>query len=81
MENNALARLRRNVEELLAAFGAVSVREKQLSDALAKSREQIESLRADVRRYEAEKNRTRKKLDALLKRFDALPVDWEQPSP
>ena len=53
-------------------------RQAQLSAALAKSREEVDRLKAELKQYRTERVGTKRKVDALLKRFDALDVDWEQ---
>lgn len=81
MELNALHRLENDVGRLVAALGRAVERQQQLSAALVKSCEEVDKLRGDLQRYKAQRNDTRKKVDALLRRFDSLEVDWEQVEP
>jgi chromosome segregation ATPase len=78
MKLKALRRLEKGVEELAGRFDKAVERHSQLSSALAKSREQVERLKAELAGYRSERKSTKKKVDALLKRFDSLGVDWEQ---
>ena len=77
MEIKGLQRLEGNVDVLTGRAGEVTERQGQLSAALVKSREEIDSLKAELERYRSERVDTKKKVDALLKRFDTLSVDWE----
>lgn len=78
MESKAILRmgeLESLVENLLTRARSARERQTQLSQALAKSREEIESLKLEVERYKAERTDTRKKVDSLLRRFDSLELD------
>ncbi len=78
MELKALRRLESGVEELAGRLDKAAGRQAMLSRALAKSREDVDRLTAELERYRGERKDTKKKVDALLKRFDALEIDWEQ---
>ncbi len=78
MELKALRRLESGVEELAGRLDKAAERQAMLSRALAKSREDVDRLTAELERYRGERKDTKKKVDALLKRFDALEIDWEQ---
>ena len=77
METQALRRLEKDVGKLLVKYRHAAERQAQLSAALGKSRDEIEKLRAELQRYKSERTDTRKKVDALLKRFEKLDIDWE----
>jgi septal ring factor EnvC (AmiA/AmiB activator) len=76
MELKALRRLEGSVEELVGRLDKAADRQSQLSAALAKSREEVDRLKAEVARFRSERSVTKKKVDSLLKRFDTLDVDW-----
>ena len=76
MELKALRRLEGSVEELVWRLDKAADRQSQLSAALAKSREEVDRLKAEVARFRSERSVTKKKVDSLLKRFDTLDVDW-----
>jgi septal ring factor EnvC (AmiA/AmiB activator) len=78
METKALRRLEDCVEKLVNRLSKAAERQSQLSAALVKSREDFDAVKAELERFRAERNDTKKKVDKLLKRFDALDVDWEQ---
>jgi chromosome segregation ATPase len=77
MEIKGLQRLEGSVDALAGRLGEAAKRQGQLSAALVKSREEIDRLEAELERYRSERVDTKKKVDALLKRFDTLSVDWE----
>jgi len=72
MENKALQRLEDGVRRLIARHGQASTRAAQLAAALAKSREEIERLKAQNFRFKSERAETRKKIDAVIRRVDRL---------
>lgn len=72
MENKALQRLEDGVRRLLARHGQSSTRAAQLAAALAKSRDEIEKLKAKNFRFKTERAEIRKKIDAVLRRVDRL---------
>jgi hypothetical protein len=72
MENKALQRLDDSLRRLLAQHGQSSTRAGQLAAALAKSREEIEKLKAQNFRFKTERAETRKKIDAVIRRVDRL---------
>jgi len=78
METKALRRLEGCVENLIERLNKASERQSQLSAALVKSRQELDAVQAELERFRAERSDTKKKVDKLLKRFDALEVDWEQ---
>jgi len=78
VELNALCRLEEDVGRIVKALERALERQQQLSAALVKSSEEVDKLRGDVQRFKAERNDTRKKVDAILKRFDTLELDVEQ---
>lgn len=72
MENKALQRLEAGVRRLIAQHGQSSMRAAQLAAALAKSREEIEKLKAQNFRFKSERAETRKQIDAVIRRVDRL---------
>jgi cell division protein FtsB len=72
MESKALQRLEDGVLRLIARHGQSSVRAAQLAAALAKSREEIEKLKAQNFRFKTERAETRKKIDAVIRRVDRI---------
>ena len=72
MENKALQRLEDGVRRLIARHGQSSTRAAQLAAALAKSREEIEKLKAQNFRFKTERAETRKKIDAVIRRVERL---------
>ena len=78
MKSKAISRLESDAERLLEALSGSINRQAQLSAALAKSRNEIEKLRADLDRLKRERTDTRKRVDSLIKRFDSLEINWEQ---
>jgi predicted nuclease with TOPRIM domain len=78
MKSKAISRLESDAERLLEALSGSINRQTQLSAALAKSRDEIEKLRADLDRLKRERTDTRKRVDSLIKRFDSLEINWEQ---
>ena len=78
MESKVLQRLEDGVLRLIARHGQSSVRAAQLAAALAKSREEIEKLKAQNFRFKTERAETRKKIDAVIRRFDRIA---ESPEP
>lgn len=72
METKALQRLEAGVHRLIAQHGQSSVRATQLAAALAKSREEIEKLKAQNFRFKAERSDTRRQIDAVIRRVDRL---------
>jgi len=78
MESKALRRLEEDVAKLLAKLRQAAERQAQLSSALGKNREEVEKLRSELQRYKSERADTRKKVDALLRRFEKLDINWEQ---
>jgi len=72
MENKALQRLEDGVRRLIAQHGQSSTRATQLAAALAKSREEIEKLKAQNFRFKTERAETRKQIDAVIRRVDRL---------
>jgi predicted nuclease with TOPRIM domain len=78
MKSKAISRLGSGAERLLEALSGSINRQAQLSAALAKSRNEIEKLRADLGRLKRERTDTRKRVDSLIKRFDNLEINWEQ---
>ncbi len=72
MEIQALRRLEDALHRFKQQHGRALQRQTQLSEALGKSREEMESLRAELLRYKSERTDTRKKIDTLLKRFEKL---------
>ena len=72
MENKALQRLEDAVRRLIARHGQSSTRAAQLAAALAKSREEIEKLKAQNFRFKTQRADTRKKIDAVIRRVDRL---------
>ncbi len=47
-------------------------RSAQLSAALAKSRQELEKLKAENHKFKTERTETRKRLDAVIRKFDGL---------
>ena len=78
MELKALRRLEHGIEKLLESHRRALERQVQLSAALAKTREELERAKGDLERYRRERTDTRKRVDALLKRFESLGIDWER---
>jgi hypothetical protein len=72
MENKALQRLEVGVRQLIARHGQSSTRAAQLAAALAKSREEIEKLKAQNFRFKSERADTRKRIDSIIRRVDRL---------
>lgn len=72
MENKALQRLEAGVRQLIAQHGQSSMRAAQLAAALAKSREEIEKLKAQNFRFKSERAETRKQIDAVIRKVDRL---------
>ena len=72
MESKGLQRLEDGVRRLIAQHGQSSTRASQLAAALAKSREEIEKLKAQNFRFRTERVETRKKIDAVIRRVDGL---------
>ena len=77
MESKALSRLQQDVERLLAQLDEAAQRQVRLTEELGKGGEEIERLRDEIRRYEDERKETRRKLDALLDRFEKLDINWD----
>ncbi len=72
MEIKALHRLEQGLGRLLAEHERVITRQEQLGVALAKSREELERIKAQNHKLKSERTETRKRLDILIKRFDSL---------
>jgi septal ring factor EnvC (AmiA/AmiB activator) len=72
MESKALQRLEDGLRRLVAQHGQASTRSGQLAAALAKSREEIEKLKAQNFRFKTERAETRKKIDAVVRRLDRM---------
>ena len=72
MEIQALRRLEDALQRFKQQHGRALQRQAQLSEALGKSREDMESLRSELQRYKTERTDTRKQIDTLLKRFEKL---------
>ena len=70
MKNKALERLEDGVRRLVAQHGSSSTRAAQLAAALAKSREELEKLKAQNFRFKTERGETRKRIDAVIRRLD-----------
>lgn len=60
------------MRRLIARHGQSSTRAAQLAAALAKSREEIEKLKAQNFRFKTERAETRKKIDAVIRRVERL---------
>jgi len=75
MEFKALRRLERDVGKLVERLRVALERQERLSVALGKAQAEVERLRAEVDRYKRERVGHRKKVDALIKRFDTLNVE------
>lgn len=78
MENKALQRLEEGVRRLAAQHGQTATRAGQLAAALAKSREEIEKLKAANFRFKTDRAEMRKKLDAIIRRVDRLSEPAEE---
>ncbi len=78
MESKALRRLEQDVDRLLGQLQRSAVRQTLLSSALGKNQEELEHLRREVQRYKSERNITRRKIDALLERFEKLDINWDR---
>lgn len=74
MKNNGIQRLEEAVRRLVAQHGQTSTRAAQLAAALAKSREELEKLKAQNFRFRNERSETRRKIDGVLRRIDRLAV-------
>jgi septal ring factor EnvC (AmiA/AmiB activator) len=72
MESKALQRLEGGVSRLLDRRDKGQTRQEQLAAALAKSREEIEKLKAEVFRLRSERTEARKRLDAVIGQVDKL---------
>ena len=72
MESKALQRLEEGVRRLMSQHGQSTTRAVQLAAALAKSREEIEKLKAQNFRFKTERAETRKQIDAVIRRVDRL---------
>lgn len=75
MENQALGRAKDGVRRLLDAYGKAHVRQQQLAAALAKSREELERLKADVHLLQQQRSATRRHVDSLIARLEAMGLD------
>lgn len=74
MKNNGIQRLEEAVRRLVAQHGQTSTRAAQLAAALAKSREELEKLKAQNFRFRNERSETRRKIDGVIRRLDRLAV-------
>lgn len=72
MESKALQRLEEALRRLAGQHGQSSTRAAQLALALAKSREEIERLKAQNFRFRTERTETRKKVDLVIRRLDRM---------
>ncbi|MFT4569234.1 MAG: regulator of replication initiation timing [Candidatus Binatia bacterium] len=72
MESKALQRLEEGVHRLVDERVRARERSEQLSAALAKSRQELEKLKAENHRFKLERTEARKRLDAVIKKFDGL---------
>lgn len=72
MESKGFEHLDRVVRLLMSRKGQSAIRSAQLSSALAKSREEIERLKATTHRLKTEKSETRKQIDAVIRQIDQL---------
>jgi hypothetical protein len=79
MELKALRRLENGIDRMLESHRKALERQNQLSAALAKTKDELERTKAELERYRREKTDTRKRVDALLKRFEGLGIDWGRP--
>jgi len=78
MESKALRRLEKDVGKLLTRVRGALDRQTQLSSALGKNREELERLKFEIQGYKDERASTRKVVDALLRDFDKLDINWER---
>jgi len=76
MESKALRRLRDDIARLMARYRQARERQAQLATALGKNRLEVERLRAEVERYKEERLSTKKQVDALIRRFEELDINW-----
>lgn len=58
-----------------AQHGRALERQAQLSEALGKSRQEMERMRSEIQRFKLERTDTRKQIDSLLKQFASLGID------
>ena len=75
MNVQALRRLEHAFEKFKSYHDKSLERQTRLSEALGKSRDEMERLRAELQRYRAERIETRKRVDTLLRRFEGLGLD------
>lgn len=72
MKNKGLQRLEDGIRRLVAQHGQTSTRAAQLATALAKSREELEKLKAQNFRFRNERGEARRRIDAVIRRLDRL---------
>jgi len=75
MELQALRRLEDALQRYQAQHGRALERQAQLSEALGKSRQEMERMRSEIQRFKLERTDTRKQIDSLLKQFASLGID------
>lgn len=63
------------LQRFQAQHGRALERQAQLSEALGKSRQEMEKLKGEIQRFRVERSDTRKQIDGLLKRFSSLGID------
>ena len=77
MENKALRRLAKDVDRMLVQLRTSKRRQSQLVQALDRNEAELERLRGEVQRYRTERSDVRRTVDALIKRFERLDIDWD----
>ena len=77
MKNKALLRLEKDVDRMVVQLRTSARLQKQLTRALDRNEAELEQLRGEVRRYRTERSDVRRTVDALIKRFERLDIDWD----
>lgn len=77
MKNKALLRLEKDVDRMVVQLRTSARLQKQLTRALDRNEAELEQLRGEVKRYRTERSDVRRTVDALIKRFERLDIDWD----
>ena len=77
MKNKALLRLEKDVDRMVVQLRTSARLQKQLTRALDRNEAELEQLRGEVKRYKTERSDVRRTVDALIKRFERLDIDWD----
>ena len=76
MVSQSLKRLKDTFEKATHRLADARDHEQQLGAALLKSQKEVNKLRGQIDKLRTERTDTRRKVDAMIKRFDKLGVDW-----